>query len=159
MQIDSETLGIPDSDYDARIKLPSNEFKRIASDLSSIGDTITVSVTKDGIKFSTLGDIGNANVLVKQTSSVDDKSKETIIDMKEPVSLGFAARYFNSFAKATPLSDEVTLSIHKVRIATHMYMEMALTLSQQFEISESHYVCSLAGASTTCRISREDGGR
>lgn len=34
-----------------------------------------------------------------------------MIEMKEPVSLSFALRYMNSFTKATPLSDTVTISL------------------------------------------------
>jgi proliferating cell nuclear antigen len=33
------------------------------------------------------------------------------IDLKEPVSLTFALRYLNSFAKATPLASHVSLSM------------------------------------------------
>ncbi len=51
--------------------MPSGEFKRIMSELSSIGDTVVISVTKDGIKFSTSGDIGSANVTCRQNTSVD----------------------------------------------------------------------------------------
>lgn len=39
MDIDSEHLGIPDTDYAATITLPSGEYQRICRDLSSIGDT------------------------------------------------------------------------------------------------------------------------
>ncbi|KAM7499331.1 hypothetical protein LguiA_023745 [Lonicera macranthoides] len=35
----------------------------------------------------------------------------TIIEMKEPVSLTFALRYMNSFTKATPLANQVTISL------------------------------------------------
>lgn len=42
MDIDSEHLGIPDTEYDATVKMPSSEFKRIINDLSSIGDTGTL---------------------------------------------------------------------------------------------------------------------
>lgn len=35
----------------------------------------------------------------------------TIIEMNEPVSLTFALRYMNSFTKATPLSESVTISL------------------------------------------------
>lgn len=35
----------------------------------------------------------------------------TIIEMQEPVSLTFALRYMNSFTKATPLSETVTISL------------------------------------------------
>jgi len=113
MDIDSEHLGIPDTEYSAQIKMPSAEFQRICRDLSSIGDTVTISATKDGVKFSTLGDIGSANVTVRQNSSVDKKEEETVIDLQEPVSLTFALRYLNSFTKATPLSSSVTLSMSK----------------------------------------------
>lgn len=39
MDIDSEHLGIPDTDYAATISMPSSEYQRICRDLSSIGDT------------------------------------------------------------------------------------------------------------------------
>lgn len=35
----------------------------------------------------------------------------TVIEMQEPVSLTFALRYMNSFTKATPLSNQVTISL------------------------------------------------
>jgi proliferating cell nuclear antigen len=41
MDIDSEHLGIPDSEYQAIVRMPSAEFMRICKDLSSIGDTGT----------------------------------------------------------------------------------------------------------------------
>ena len=39
MDIDSEHLGIPETDYGAIVRMPSQEFNRICRDLSSIGDT------------------------------------------------------------------------------------------------------------------------
>lgn len=39
MDIDSEHLGIPDTDYAATIHMPASEYQRICRDLSSIGDT------------------------------------------------------------------------------------------------------------------------
>jgi len=39
MDIDSEHLGIPDTEYGATVKMPSGELLRIVRDLSSIGDT------------------------------------------------------------------------------------------------------------------------
>jgi proliferating cell nuclear antigen len=93
--------------------MPSAEFARIVRDLSSIGDTVVVSVTKDGVKFSTSGDMGSANVTLKQNASADKPEEATTIDVSEPVTLSFALRYLNSFAKATPLAPSVTLSMSK----------------------------------------------
>lgn len=39
MDIDSEHLGIPETAYEAIVRMPSAEFARICKDLSTIGDT------------------------------------------------------------------------------------------------------------------------
>ncbi|KAL4335513.1 hypothetical protein GQ457_07G035040 [Hibiscus cannabinus] len=101
MDIDSEHLGIPDAEYQAIVRMPSAEFARICKDLATIGDTVVISVTKEGVKFSTAGDIGTANI----------PEEATIIEMNSPVSLTFALRFMNSFTKATPLSNTVTISL------------------------------------------------
>jgi proliferating cell nuclear antigen len=113
MDIDSEHLGIPDNEYDATVKLPSAEFARIVKDLSSIGDTVEISVTKDAVKFATNGDIGSANVMCRQNKAADKPEEATDIDVTEPVALTFALRYLNSFAKATPLSTHTVLKLSK----------------------------------------------
>ncbi|KAL0916270.1 hypothetical protein M5K25_013765 [Dendrobium thyrsiflorum] len=111
MDIDSEHLGIPEAEYHAIVKMPSSEFGRICKDLSSIGDTVVISVSKEGVKFSTRGDIGSANIVCRQNKTVDKPEEATIIEMNEPVSLTFALRYLNSFTKATTLSESVTISL------------------------------------------------
>lgn len=73
---------------------------------------MTISVTKDGVKFSATGDIGSANINVRPQAA-SDKEEQTQIDLNEPVSLTFALRYLNSFSKATPLSNQVQLSLSK----------------------------------------------
>lgn len=70
-------------------------------------------MTKDGVKFSTSGDIGSANITCRQNTSADKPEDQTVIDLHDPVTLTFALRYLNSFAKATPLSGQVTLSMSK----------------------------------------------
>jgi proliferating cell nuclear antigen len=113
MDIDSEHLGIPDTDYQAIVTMPSAEFQRIVRDLSSIGDTAVIGVTKEGISFSTGGDIGKANIVCRQNTNVDKEEDQTTVEIHEPVSLTFALRYLNSFTKATALSPQVTLSLSK----------------------------------------------
>merc|ERR1711935_1113639 len=73
MDIDSEHLGIP-------------------------GDTVTIAVSKDGVKFSVAGEMGSGNMTLRQNSSVDTKEEEQVsIQMEEPVNLNFALRYLNFF--------------------------------------------------------------
>jgi len=109
MDIDSEHLGIPDTEYKATVKMSAAEFQRIMRDLATIGDTVTIACTKEAVKFSVEGDIGSGNVVCRHNASVDKDEQPTIIELEEPVSLNFALRYLNHFAKATPLSESVTL--------------------------------------------------
>ncbi|GAB6028460.1 hypothetical protein CHUAL_002620 [Chamberlinius hualienensis] len=111
MNLDTEHLGIPETDYSCVVRMPSAEFQRICRDLSQIGDSVVISCTKEGIKFSAAGDLGTGNVKYVQTASVDKEEEAVIIDMQEPVTLTFACRYLNSFTKATPLTPQVRLSM------------------------------------------------
>merc|ERR1711935_358070 len=42
MDIDSEHLGIPDTDYKSTVKMPAAEFQRICKDMAILGDTVTI---------------------------------------------------------------------------------------------------------------------
>jgi proliferating cell nuclear antigen len=63
MDLDSEHLGIPDTDYSCTIKMPSSEFSRICRDMSIMGDSVLVCTTKEGVKFSAKGDLGQGILL------------------------------------------------------------------------------------------------
>lgn len=45
MDIDSEHLGVPDTEYDATVRMPSAEFATICKNLSTMGDTGTASIS------------------------------------------------------------------------------------------------------------------
>lgn len=112
MSIDAEQLGIPDTPYKCNIKMPADEFQRIVRDLQVLGDTCTISCTKEGVRFSVTGNIGTGNILVRANpGNGKDDSSGVIIDMEEPVELNFALRYLNFFTKATSLSGTVLLSM------------------------------------------------
>lgn len=111
MNLDQEHLGIPETDYACIVRMPSVEFARICRDLSQFGESVVISCTKEGVKFSASGDVGSANVKLAQTSSVEKEEDSVVIEMQEPVTLTFACRYLNSFTKASPLSAQVQLSM------------------------------------------------
>jgi len=111
MNLDCEYLGIPDTSYSVNIKMPSSKFMRICRDLAQIGDSITISCTKEGVRFSATGDMGSGKVSVHQSASQDKKEETVSIQMTEPICLSFAVKYLNFFTKATPLSPQVCLSM------------------------------------------------
>merc|ERR1711972_847168 len=73
--IDAEQLGIPETEYGTTVKMPSSEFQRICRDLSAIGDTVTISATKQGVKFSVNGDIGSGDMTIKGMMSNNNNNK------------------------------------------------------------------------------------
>merc|ERR1711977_311471 len=74
MVIDSEHLGIPETEYSAEV--------------TTFGDTVNIAANKEGVKFSVAGDIGTGNVTIRQNASAD-KDQQTLIELQEPVSLTF----------------------------------------------------------------------
>merc|ERR1712173_499102 len=111
MNLDQEHLGIPETDYAAVIKMPAGEFQRVVRDLSQFGESVVISCTKEGVKFSAAGDIGVGNIKLAQTANVDKEEEAVTIEMQEPVTLTFACRYLNMFTKASCLAPQVTLSM------------------------------------------------
>lgn len=67
MDIDSDTLGIPDTEYDARVTMLASEFTRIVRDLSLLGESVRIEVSKEGVRFASEGEAANGNVLLRQT--------------------------------------------------------------------------------------------
>ena len=61
-------------------------------DLSQFGESVVISCTKEGVKFSAAGDIGTGNIKLAQTANVDKEEEAVIIEMQEPVTLTFACR-------------------------------------------------------------------
>lgn len=67
MDIDTDQLGIPDTEYDARITMPAAEFTRIVRDLSLLGESVRIEVSKEGLRFTSEGEAANGNVLLKHS--------------------------------------------------------------------------------------------
>ena len=71
MDIDQEHLGIPDTQYDATITMSSAEFQRICRDLAALGESVKIEASKEGVRFSSEGEVGQGSVLVKQSAGTD----------------------------------------------------------------------------------------
>ncbi len=90
MDIDADTLGIPDTDYDARVTLPSPEFTRIVRDLSTLGESVRIEVSKEGVRFMSDGEAAQGNILLKQTDAAREryenygkKDDDDVVEVKE----------------------------------------------------------------------------
>lgn len=70
-----------------------------------------IEATKDGVRFSCQGEIGNGAVTIRQNTNVDKPEQNVSITLTEPVALTFSIKYLLNFCKATSLSSKVRLSL------------------------------------------------
>merc|ERR1712107_912062 len=110
MQIESEHMEIPEQQYKVVARLPSGEFQKICRDLKEFGETMQMSASKEGIKFSVAGDVGSGNVMLKPREAEKPEDKVTLT-VHEPVTATFALRYLVNFSKAAPLCGVVELGL------------------------------------------------
>merc|ERR1712157_601940 len=110
MQNESEHMEIPEQQYKVVAQLPSGEFQKICRDLKEFGETMQISASKEGVKFSVQGDIGSGNVMLKPREAEKSEDKVTLT-VHEPVTATFALRYLVNFAKAAPLCGVVELGL------------------------------------------------
>lgn len=70
-----------------------------------------IEASKDGVRFSCQGDIGNGSVTVRQHTNVDKPEQDVSISLVEPVSLTFSLKYLVNFCKASGLAPKVRLCL------------------------------------------------
>lgn len=58
LEIEAQSMGIPEMDYRSTVSLSSTEFAKIVHDMTVFGDTVTIAITREGVKFSSVGDVG-----------------------------------------------------------------------------------------------------
>lgn len=107
LSIDAESLTVPESEDECVVTLSSSKFQQICRDMMQIGDAVTISVSKKGVTFSVKGKLGDGDILVRPSSSVD--GQKTSIECSEDVSLTFSLKYLNDFCKSAALSQQVIL--------------------------------------------------
>ncbi|WVZ48744.1 hypothetical protein U9M48_000160 [Paspalum notatum var. saurae] len=105
-----------ESKYQASVKMPSVEFRRICKYLSNFGEEDgVISVTDEDLTFFAKGTNGDV-YMYKQPEEDTTTFK---IDMQEPITLTLDLKYLNTFAKVFTLSDQVKLCLSK----THLMVE------------------------------------
>lgn len=113
MDIDADHLGVPEDDrYSAVIRMPTGEYRRIFSDLATIGDMVEIDVSKQSATFSVEGTIGKGSLTIQQSDAADEDDNAVTITVEEPTKMTFPGSYLTSFAKAVPMSSKVVMGLH-----------------------------------------------
>jgi proliferating cell nuclear antigen len=108
LTLDTESLGIPDTEYPTYIRMSSSEFVRLCKDMTQLADAVHINVAKEGAVFSVHGKAGAGKIKLRRNNA---EKQEDQIDIKceENISAGYGLQYLNSFAKASSLSGSVCL--------------------------------------------------
>jgi len=111
VEIEGDQLIVPDTKYTAVVTMPSAKFKKICTDLTSMGDSCTIGVTKKEVTFSVKGEDISGSTTVKSNASVDKAEESTTIDCSKNIQLTFALKFLNTFCKAASLCPQVILNL------------------------------------------------
>ena len=105
LDIDNETLSIPDVDINCIVTMPSNEFQRMCRDMYNIGDNVEIISDEDGLHFKCDGDFARQETIIgekKHGLTYNKRDHETIRGK-------FALKYINLFTKSTNLCNTIEL--------------------------------------------------
>lgn len=107
MDLDSEMMHIPKTDYDLQMTLSSKKFKTLIDQLADFGDTIDVIYSDDNIYLkSTSIEEGTMKTEIK----LDDLEEcEVVEDMALLAS--FATRYLKNMTQFQKIADNITIGI------------------------------------------------
>ena len=108
LTLDSEILGIPETEYQSKITMNAGEFTKLCRELYQVAETVTIEAAEDSVTFSVEGELGKGKVTLADAPAEKAEDKTTI-EVKEAVKLAFALRYLNMFNKASSCSSTVTL--------------------------------------------------
>lgn len=72
---------------------------------------VTIDATKEAVRFSVRGELGNGSVAIRSNGMAVDKkdSQSTTINMRQPATVSVSLKFLSQFTKATPLNEDVRI--------------------------------------------------
>ena len=127
LTLDSEHLGIPESEYSAVITMPSSQFNRVCKELGQLSESLTIDVNKQRVQFSVEGEDGEGIITFRHRETGDNK---TVLQVSEPIRMSYAMRYLLLFNKSSTLADQVMISFAAA---------LPLVVHYEFDLGEMKY--------------------
>jgi len=112
INLDTEHLAIPETEYSSTIAINSGEFTKLCKELYSLDETITIQTNPEFVQFAVESEAGTGSIKLGANDG-GSKDEMTHVDVTEPVTQQFAIRYLNLFNKAAPLSTHTSLYLHQ----------------------------------------------
>ena len=129
LEIDAESVELPNMSYGATIKAKGSDFASAIKDLALFGDSITLQLNEDGFHMRAEGDVGKGSMTLEPT---DDREMSLEADS---VLVSYGMKYIQQIVKSCcSLSASMEVAFdesHPLRITTHFG-------------KESHFIAYLA---------------
>jgi proliferating cell nuclear antigen len=106
LDLDQDTLTIPEIDYDAEFSLKAKQLYELTSQLILFGEILEISCSENGIHLYTSGEHGKMKVDIP----IDDLSEFTISEGEE-LQLSYSLNYIHKMCLTTKLSKDIDISI------------------------------------------------
>lgn len=107
VDIESDHLSIPDTEYTADIIVYSAKFKKIIDELSNIGDNIQFTCNESTIRVDTTSLEGSMCLNI----NIDEESEEYAIEENAEVKCSFKIKYIKNIVVFYKLSQKISLNI------------------------------------------------
>ena len=105
LDLDDDSISIPQIDFECILLIPSAEFQRNVRDLSNVSEYVDISATKDSFTMEAVGDFASQRLIFGERSNGLQFQSTSETDIKGRFSL----KYLNLFSKSAALSSFVEL--------------------------------------------------
>ena len=116
--LDSEHLGIPETQYSSEVTMNAQDFQKLCKELHQLSETVQIEASIQSIKFNVEGEVGSGSVQIMTSGEDAQRASAMAASQKkdggagfEKVNLSFALRYLNMFNKASTLCSNVKLML------------------------------------------------
>ena len=106
IDIEQDTLGIPEVDYDVDFTMKSENFVELINELTVFGSNLNIICGEDLLEFNASGDTGKLKVNIP----IDDLN-EYAISEGETLDISYSSNHIGKMCLSTKLGQHVSLSI------------------------------------------------
>ena len=106
IDIEQDTLGIPEVDYDVDFTMKSDNFVELINELTVFGSNLNIICGEDILEFNASGDTGELKVNIP----IDDLNEYAIAE-GETLDISYSLNHIGKMCLSTKLGQHVSLSI------------------------------------------------
>lgn len=110
LNIETDSLSVPETNYGCVIDMSSLELQRIFKDLGSVSEVVNIDVKSNYATFLFTGKSGNGKI---KLGSNEAGEQSLYIKCEEEYNGSYGIQYLNNFLKASSLSNRVQVNLSK----------------------------------------------